>query len=70
MAWHPRLLRPFTLGSTPSRFRAVGAFYDDFRQVSVDEVRLLLAEAATQGRALPPQSTVRAHGDADVPQAH
>ena len=52
--------------STPSRFGAVGAFYDDFRQVSADEVRRLLAEAAAQGRALPPQSPARANGDAHV----
>jgi competence ComEA-like helix-hairpin-helix protein len=31
--------------ATPSRFGAIGAFYDDFRQVSDDEVVQLLALA-------------------------
>jgi putative phosphoribosyl transferase len=31
--------------ATPSRFGAIGAFYDDFRQVSDDEVVRLLALA-------------------------
>lgn len=56
--------------STPSRFGAVGAFYDDFRQVPADEVRRLLADAAVRGRALSSQSPARADGDADAFQVH
>lgn len=56
--------------STPRLFGAVGAFYDDFRQVSADEVRRLLGEAAAQGRALPPQPLAGANGEAQVFQVH
>jgi putative phosphoribosyl transferase len=51
--------------STPRRFEAVGAFYDDFRQVPADEVRRLLADAAVQCRALPSRSSARANGDTE-----
>lgn len=64
------LVDNFTLISTPRPFGAVGAFYDDFGQVSADEVTRLLAEAAAQGRALPPPSRARADGDAHVSQVH
>ncbi len=40
--------------ATPALFGAVGAFYDDFEQVSDDEVASLLARAAAEGRTLPP----------------
>ena len=39
----------------PAFFGAVGAFYDDFRQVSDDEVRELLARAARRQAAPAPQ---------------
>jgi putative phosphoribosyl transferase len=34
--------------STPSRFFAIGQFYDDFRQLEDDEVRTILEHAATR----------------------
>jgi putative phosphoribosyl transferase len=36
--------------ATPTQFWAVGAFYEDFRQVSDDEVVEFLTRAGTQGR--------------------
>jgi putative phosphoribosyl transferase len=38
--------------ATPMLFWAVGAFYEDFRQVSDDEVVQLLTRGATQGRGI------------------
>ena len=56
--------------STPSPFGAVGAFYDDFRQVSADEVKRLLDEATAQGRALSRPAPARDNRDAHVPEVH
>jgi predicted phosphoribosyltransferase len=39
--------------ATPSPFGAIGAFYGDFRQVSDDEVRKLLEQAAKVRAASP-----------------
>jgi len=40
--------------ATPAFFGAIGAFYEDFRQLEDDEVRELLARAAPRAAAPPP----------------
>jgi putative phosphoribosyl transferase len=44
---------------TPATFYAVGAWYDDFEQITDDEVRRLLAEARTDGAPASPPSLRR-----------
>jgi putative phosphoribosyl transferase len=47
-----RLVDELVVLSTPLHFAAVGQFYDEFPQVSDDQVCDLLARAAAEGRAL------------------
>jgi putative phosphoribosyl transferase len=50
----------------PARFSAVGEWYEDFSQVSDDEVVKLLTAAATRGLGDPPADAAEAGRDDDV----
>jgi len=52
-------------GLTPRRFLAVGQWYDDFRQVSDDEVRVLLG-VSTEDAALTDRVTVAGHLEGEL----
>jgi predicted phosphoribosyltransferase len=51
-----RMVDELVVLATPDPFYAVGSFYDDFRQVTDEEVVALLAEVAADATAPPPAS--------------